>query len=798
MLSWNDLIGRRLGQYEIVGELGRGGSSRVYRAYAHEDGRDVAMKVIPNDADDRAGFVQRFMREVEVIRKLNHPNIVQVYGSGQTNDIVYLVLQCVMGGTLRQRLGGRPLSVQQAAIYVIQMARALHHAHLQGIVHRDVKPSNMLVDADNPNHLLLTDFGTAKIQGARGPTKSGTTIGTPEYMSPEQAEGRDIDQRSDIYALGCVLYEALATRPPFVGSTPVSVLYQHVHSRPASIRSYNTSAPRELARIVEIALAKRPEDRFGTAEQLAEALTPFAEGGVQPAPAPWLQSPRPSAPYSGPLAPPPIMRAPKTAPIATPDTPPTLPSTGPLAPAPGIASTLRPMTPAAFAAIQTPPTLPSVAEGTFDQSIATPPTIFVHQGSRGAPEQSPSITPPGLPAWLATSMRDEPTPEKAASAAMEEKPQPLTGERDEDPEDVDEEDVGRAPGARRRPRQSIPLPAFRLPGKTTEPTGSRDDRDRIAEMMAQIEAGQHAHAGAPPEEAVGQQSIEQADRKIIESIPIRALDETDHGAVNAVHDETDTANGDDELDAEKIAVAQPQMSPVVPAARVGVRSGPLSSGRQPAVSASSGQIRARRPSSPVVSRPRSTSATRSRRPILLGAILIAIVAIGLLGGLALNGSGLLSHGGRPRAQASVTARPQTTHTATTAPTPTLSPTPSGTATPSQQQILDQEAYNSFRSVTLATFVDGSCSPGNSRSHFAVGQHVYINLCTSAYPANGPMTIRALQGGYVVATLVYGQYLAAGGSYWYYHGLPAGSYDMVVTITLDGYPAVARDLYFTVG
>src|SRR5690242_641119 len=176
-MSWNDLIGRQLGQYTIVEEIGRGGSSRVYRAVDPEMERDVAIKVLPNDAEDRVGFVRRFEREVQAVAQLNHPNIVAVYDRGETEEFVYLVMQIVGGGTLRQRLG-RPLSIPDATAGISQLALALHHAHQRGIVHRDVKPSNVLVDADNPRRLLLTDFGIAKLQGLRGLTKSGTTIGT--------------------------------------------------------------------------------------------------------------------------------------------------------------------------------------------------------------------------------------------------------------------------------------------------------------------------------------------------------------------------------------------------------------------------------------------------------------------------------------------------------------------------------------------------------------------------------------------------------------------------------------------
>ncbi|HEV2236664.1 MAG TPA: protein kinase, partial [Ktedonobacterales bacterium] len=283
-MQWNDLIGARLGQYEIVEELGRGASARVYKAYQESMQRYVAVKVLGNDAEDRAGFVRRFEREAEVVAQLNHPNIVAVYDSGEADGLVYLVMQCVNGGTFRQRMG-QAVGVDVACSAAFQVARALQHAHSRGIVHRDVKPSNMLIDSDDNNRILLTDFGIAKLAGIRGLTKSGTTIGTAEYMSPEQAEGREVDGRADIYSLGCVLYESLAGRAPFVGSTPVSVLYQQVHTRPDYIRALNPQVPRELARVLEMALAKQPEDRFDTAEGFAQALQPFTIGfdrGTQP------------------------------------------------------------------------------------------------------------------------------------------------------------------------------------------------------------------------------------------------------------------------------------------------------------------------------------------------------------------------------------------------------------------------------------------------------------------------------------------------------------------------------------
>src|SRR5215467_13405707 len=179
----------------------------------------------------------------------------------------------------------------------------------------------MPLDAADPRYILLTDVGIAKLQGMLGLTKSGTTIGTPEYMSPEQAEGKDIDQRTDVYALGCVLFELLSGRPPFVGSTAVSVLYQQVHLRPPHLRAFNSEVPRELGRIVDQALAKHPEERFGTAELLAEALYPFSESYV------------PSLPG--------LITFPETLPRATTGDP--APATDAAGPAPGDAGLLPPL-----------------------------------------------------------------------------------------------------------------------------------------------------------------------------------------------------------------------------------------------------------------------------------------------------------------------------------------------------------------------------------------------------------------------------------------------------------------------
>ena len=285
----DSLVGKQLGTYLIQSSLGVGGMARVYKAYHPRLRREVAIKVILAQIADREGFQARFEREAQVVASLEHPNIVSIYDFASEGHLTYLVMQYVGGGTLRDQLRNkRPLEPQRAIHYAIQMARALHHAHQRGIVHRDVKPQNMLVSSTDPNHLLLSDFGIAKIyQGgddsaiAEMPTSTGNDssltnvdqiIGTADYMSPEQARGRPVDARTDVYALGVVLYQMLTGEVPFRSTTLQGLLFQHVYTPPPSVREKNPHVPEILAQIVVRALAKAPEDRFQSAEAMAQAL----------------------------------------------------------------------------------------------------------------------------------------------------------------------------------------------------------------------------------------------------------------------------------------------------------------------------------------------------------------------------------------------------------------------------------------------------------------------------------------------------------------------------------------------
>ncbi len=283
-------IGQQLGAYTIQSKLGEGGMARVYKGYHARLRREVAIKVILSQIADKEGFKARFEREAQLIASLQHPNIVAVYDFGDIGHITYLVMQYVGGGTLRDQLrGGHALDPRQAILYCQEMAKALHHAHLRGIVHRDVKPQNMLVSATDRNQLLLSDFGIAKLYDNRNEvtmlgitggelrndpslTSADQIVGTADYMSPEQINGKPVDARTDVYALGIVLYQMLAGEVPFHSTTIQGLLFQHVYTPPKPIREVNPYVPEILEQITAKAMAKTPEDRFQSAEAMAQAL----------------------------------------------------------------------------------------------------------------------------------------------------------------------------------------------------------------------------------------------------------------------------------------------------------------------------------------------------------------------------------------------------------------------------------------------------------------------------------------------------------------------------------------------
>jgi tetratricopeptide (TPR) repeat protein len=266
-----DLTGRQLGSYQIIGPLGEGGMAAVYKAFQPSMDRVIALKVLPRHYASDPEFTGRFHREARVIANLQHPHILPVFDFGQSDGYTYLAMPFIEGGTLTDLLRQRRLSLAEIQRIVNQVGDALDYAHAQGLVHRDIKPSNILLD--RRNNCLLADFGLARlVEGAGTLTQSGAMVGTPAYMSPEQGLGEKVDSRSDIYALGVILYQMVAGRPPFQAETPMAVMIKHIHDPLLPPRHYNPAVPEAVERVILKALSKSPADRYATAGDLVRAF----------------------------------------------------------------------------------------------------------------------------------------------------------------------------------------------------------------------------------------------------------------------------------------------------------------------------------------------------------------------------------------------------------------------------------------------------------------------------------------------------------------------------------------------
>lgn len=265
--------GAALGPYRIVERIGRGGMATVYKAYHPVLDRYVAIKVLPDFFAEDEGYRERFQQEARSVARLKHPNILSVFDFGHDAGIIYLVLELVSGGTLGDRLGG-PMELQEVVGILRPLASALDHAHSLGVLHRDIKPSNILLHRDETP--VLADFGLAKMAAARKLTASGTVLGTPVYMSPEQAAGEEIGPRSDIYSLGIVAYEMLTGRVPFQADTPAAVLLSHLNATMPPTRELAGELSLHVEAALRQALAKEPDERFRTASEFVAALTPAA------------------------------------------------------------------------------------------------------------------------------------------------------------------------------------------------------------------------------------------------------------------------------------------------------------------------------------------------------------------------------------------------------------------------------------------------------------------------------------------------------------------------------------------
>ncbi|MCJ7625367.1 MAG: protein kinase [Anaerolineaceae bacterium] len=271
------MLGKSIGRYHIVEKLGEGGMASVYKSFDTRLERNVALKVIRAGQVDTPGFLQRFEREAKALAQMSHPNIVKILDFGDYEDQLYLVMEYLPGGTLKEKMGIQ-VPYQEAARLLIPVAKALGYAHSRKIIHRDIKPANILLtESGQP---MLSDFGIAKILGSDEGvdlTGTGVGIGTPEYMAPEQAMGKDIDHRVDIYALGVVLYELLTGRKPFEADTPIAVVLKHISEPLPRPREFTNTIPEFAEQVIFKSLAKNPVDRFQDMESFVEALEKFLQ-----------------------------------------------------------------------------------------------------------------------------------------------------------------------------------------------------------------------------------------------------------------------------------------------------------------------------------------------------------------------------------------------------------------------------------------------------------------------------------------------------------------------------------------
>jgi serine/threonine protein kinase len=266
------LINSTLGGYSLTEELGTGGMATVYKAYQPKLERWVAVKVLdPAYITDDSDVLARFRREAKAIAALRHPNILTVYDYGEEQGLAYIVMEYVEGGTLKDRLRGEPFDYPRAVGLAIGVGRALAYAHDQGIIHRDVKPANILLPRED--WPLLADFGLVKLQQAhRDLTQAGMILGTPDYTSPEQALGETVDHRADIYALGVVLFEMATGQRPFKGEKAFDVLLMHINDPPTNPRELAPDIPEIMEDIIQKSLAKSPDQRYADMQNLIASL----------------------------------------------------------------------------------------------------------------------------------------------------------------------------------------------------------------------------------------------------------------------------------------------------------------------------------------------------------------------------------------------------------------------------------------------------------------------------------------------------------------------------------------------
>ena len=259
---------QQIGRYQILDEIASGGQGTVYRVFDPDTGQIVALKVLHAFLSKDSSYVERFRREASLASSIDHPNVVKIFEVGQDGDKHFMALEFLPESLARVIESGPQMPINATAQFGLEVADGLAAAHALGIVHRDVKPQNVLIGQDGT--AKVTDFGIARSESLATMTATGAVMGTPHYMSPEQAQGERADARSDVYSLGCMVYQMLAGEVPFTGETPLAVIRQQIEVQPRRLRERRKDVPRSLEAVIDRAMAKDPKRRYQSAGEIAQ------------------------------------------------------------------------------------------------------------------------------------------------------------------------------------------------------------------------------------------------------------------------------------------------------------------------------------------------------------------------------------------------------------------------------------------------------------------------------------------------------------------------------------------------